>query len=212
MNDPPLGPSRNQLERIEGPTRDNVFETMNPETPSGPEDYSDLFDIYCRWVVYTQIPQQDFGYRHNDRKNRIRDELDTLLYKYIQEKYITDKHALASLLTMIDKMPQAYNAFNASLSYSGEVHEPHNAAKAQQFKQFVLSHLPPALRPPDYELPARRYTDQERERFRQYLLHIPTLTIGSHVEEPLHTQHLCALLESLHSRISTLEARRASPN
>ena len=211
MDDPPLGPSRNQLERIEGPTRDNVFETMNPETPSGPEDYSDLFDIYCRWVVYTQIPQQDFGYRHNANKNRIRVELDTLLYRYIQEKYITDKHALASLLTMIDKMPQAYNAFNASLSYSGVLNEPHNAAKAQQFKQFVLSHLPPALRPPDYELPARRdYTDEERELLR-HLQEIPTMT-SSHVEEPLHTRHLCALLESLHSRISTLEARRASPN
>ena len=211
MNVPPLGPSRNQLERIDGPTRGDVFETMNPETPSGPEDYSDLFQIYLMWSGYTQLPPPDFRNTFNDKKTRIRVELDTRLRKYFQEKYITDEHSVASLLTMIDKMPQAYHAFNAILSYSGKLQETHNAAKAQQFKQFVVAHLPPALRPPDYELPARRdYTDEERELLR-HLQEIPTMT-SSHVEEPLHTRHLCALLESLHSRISTLEARRASPN
>jgi hypothetical protein len=47
-------------------------------------------------------------------------------------------------------------------------------------------------------------------RLKRFLLdNVPRDLRSPYITQPQHTQHLCALLESLHSRISALEARRA---
>jgi hypothetical protein len=201
-NDPPeipIGPRTHHMRR-ELPTGPNSYTDRDMwQTPDGPEDYSDLMEIYMRWRGYARLS-------HNTaRQSALLTDLILMLRKYFQDKFITDTRAVASLSAMIDKLPEAYNAIHQFGAAREGGFELSDAANAQQFKRFVFERLPAGLQPRREAVPARQsYTPDEMQRFLQQLRTFQR----AQLVQPQHTEHLCALLESLHSRISALEARR----
>jgi hypothetical protein len=195
----PFGPwtHRRRREIAGGP--DSYTDRDMWQTPDGPEDYSDLMEIYMRWRGYARLS-------HNTARQReILTELTLMLREYFQDKFITDTRAVASLSAMIDKLPDAYNAIHQFGAGREGGFERSDADSAQQFKRFVFERLPAGLQPRIEAVPARQsYTPAEMQRFLQQLRTFQQ----AQLVQPQHTQHLCALLESLHSRISALEARR----
>jgi hypothetical protein len=167
------------------------------QTPDGPEDYSDLMEIYMRWRGYAQLSY------NTARQSALLTEITPMLRKYFEDKFITDTRAVASLSAMIDKLPEAYNVIHRFGAASEGGFEQSDAASAQQFKRFVFERLPVGLQPRREAVPARQsYTPAELQKFVLQLR-----TFQAQLVQPRHTEHLCALLESLHSRISALEAR-----
>ncbi len=118
----------------------------------------------------------------------------------------TNKYAETSA-TLRDAIPKLYNTYifyhdNAKTKETWEHLLRITHMTSEKEVRWVMNMISDVLTRLDFT--SRHHID----RLKRFLLdNVPRGLRSPYITQPQHTQHLCALLESLHSRISALEAR-----